>query len=124
MGSPFNAPSLSHTSLRLCSVEFATALWRGRCRWGYLTATYWRDATAPHTVPLVTQNYGAWLSQWIDDADQAKNGGVVRRNRHDVDNHTSIEDVVDIARKRQWHVIETGDQVIVLCNEGDIRVHC
>jgi hypothetical protein len=60
-----------------------------------------------------------WFTSWT-----ASNGGVVRRARQDVDKFAQFEWVIEEARNRGWHVIETGDQVVLLCNEGDIRVHC
>lgn len=71
---------------------------------------------------ITTQN--TWLEQWFDKTDAAKNGKVIRRSAHDVDQYSSIEEVVEEARSRSWHVIETGDQVVVLCNSGELRVHC
>lgn len=66
----------------------------------------------------------AWLTLWFDTAQQARTGGVIRRRRDHVDRNTSMATVINEARRRGWHVIETGDQVVVLCHEGDIRLHC
>lgn len=62
----------------------------------------------------------AWVNQ-IFLADQVNRGGVVRRNRNDVER---LEEIVEEARRRRFHVIETGDQIVVLCHEGGITIHC
>ena len=66
----------------------------------------------------------SWLRQWFDGPWQSRAGGVTRRARRDVDRMASIVEVITEARARGWHVIETGDQVVVLCHDGDVRVHC
>lgn len=57
-------------------------------------------------------------------AGQATAGGVVRRARRDVDNNGGMDALLGHAREQRWHVIETGDQVVVLCHDGDLRIHC
>jgi hypothetical protein len=64
-----------------------------------------------------------WTQQWFD-ANQAQTGGVIRRNRKDVDKYASLSEVVREARARGWHVLETGEQVVLLCHEGDMRIYC
>lgn len=64
-----------------------------------------------------------WLRQ-IFEAHEAQTGGVVRRHRNDVQRFSSLDEVVAEARRHRFHVIESGDQVIVLCHEGGITVHC
>jgi hypothetical protein len=66
----------------------------------------------------------AWLEQWFDEPKQANRGGVIRRNVNDVARYTSVDEVVIEARSRGWHVIETGDQLVVLCHDGDMRIFC
>lgn len=65
----------------------------------------------------------AWLAQWFS-AQACSKGGIIRRSRWDIDKFTSLDEVVAEAKKRKWHVVEIGDQVVVLCNDGDMRVHC
>lgn len=64
----------------------------------------------------------AWLNQMFDAA--AANGGIVRRARSDVDRYASLEEVVGEAQKREFHVIETGGQVVVLCHPGQVILLC
>ena len=66
------------------------------------------------------------MSAWVDQMFQAQaaNGGVVRRARADVNRYASLEEIVDEARMRAFHVIETGDQVVILCHPGQLVIHC
>ena len=66
---------------------------------------------------------GAWVRQ-IFTAQQAQMGGVVRRSLYDVERLASVEEVVKEARARGYHVIETGDQLVVLCHTGALHIHC
>jgi hypothetical protein len=63
----------------------------------------------------------AWIDQMFD-SNQARTGGVVRRSIHDIDKYTSLPDVLERAAAEGWHVVQIGDQVIVLCNTGDLRI--
>lgn len=66
----------------------------------------------------------AWLTQ-VFTAGQAAVGGVIRRARQDIETYGGgMDPLIDHARQQQWHVIETGDQVVVLCHQGDLRIHC
>jgi len=62
---------------------------------------------------------------WIDElfAAQAANGGVVRRARKNV-NNAMLAELIREATSKHFHVIETGDQVVVLCHEGELILHC
>lgn len=64
-----------------------------------------------------------WLAQWFS-AQEADRGGIIRRRRDYVEQYASMSSVVREAKKRGWHVVEVGDQIVVLCNEGDLRVLC
>jgi phage baseplate assembly protein gpV len=65
-----------------------------------------------------------WTREWFA-ANAANNGGVVRRNRKDVEKYSDgLVVVIDEARKRKWHVIETGEQIVLLCHEGELAIHC
>ncbi len=59
------------------------------------------------------------MNQWLEQmftAGQANAGGVVRRARHDIETYGGgMDPLLDHAREKRWRVIETGDQVIVLC---------
>jgi phage baseplate assembly protein gpV len=65
----------------------------------------------------------AWVTQWFG-ARAAQDGGVVRRRIDYVEQYASLGEVEREARARGWHVVVIGEQVIVLCNEGDMQVIC
>ncbi len=64
----------------------------------------------------------ALLGQWYEA--QAANGGVIRRRRDDVEHYASVEEVVEDAHERGWHVVGTGGQVVLFCHDGDMRIWC
>lgn len=64
---------------------------------------------------------------WVDDifrAGQANAGGVVRRSIESVERYASIDEVMVAARDRGFHVISTGDQLVILCHPGEMSVLC
>lgn len=64
---------------------------------------------------------------WVTDifkAGQANTGGVVRRSAHSVEEYASVEELIREAKARGFHVIETGDQFVILCHEGAMMIHC
>lgn len=67
----------------------------------------------------------AWVDQIFTVSMQANVGGVVRRARYSVDeHHGAMDEIIATARDRGFHVVETGDQVVVLCHQGDLTIHC
>jgi len=64
-----------------------------------------------------------WLEQWFS-ADQANHGGIIRRDRDWVQKFSSIQEVRDEAQQRGWHMIETGNQIVLLCHQGELIIHC
>ena len=64
-----------------------------------------------------------WIEQ-IFEADAASNGGVVRRAIADVEHYASRQMLLDAVRRRNFHLIETGDQFVIICNAGVIQLHC
>lgn len=65
----------------------------------------------------------AWVRQWFS-ARAAREGGVIRRRADLVEKYTSLDEVRREAEARGWHVVVIGEQVIVLCNAGDLTVVC
>ncbi len=63
----------------------------------------------------------AWINQ-IFKAGQVSKGNLVRRQKKDVRRLASMADLEREVRRRGFHLIETGDQVVVICNAGDFRV--
>jgi len=64
-----------------------------------------------------------WTLQ-IFGANAAKQGGVVRRSMADLKKFGSPAFLKKEAIKRGFHIIRTGDQVVVFCNRGDLRIIC
>jgi hypothetical protein len=71
----------------------------------------------------------AWVEQWFNTVHIAgqtgmARGGVIPKQPATVDKQASLDAVVAAARRRGWHVIESGRQVVVLCHKGVMHVHC
>jgi hypothetical protein len=63
---------------------------------------------------------------WIEQVFAAKavgKGGVIRRNRYWVDAEIGRERFIAEVRKRGFHLLETSDQLIVVCHNGAVRMH-
>lgn len=65
----------------------------------------------------------AWIDQ-IFAADQVVAGGIVRRSVDDVAKYASENDLLRAVRSNQYHMIRTGDQYVIICNEGVIQLFC
>lgn len=66
----------------------------------------------------------AWILQ-IFDSRQARDEGVARRATRDVEQQGGgIGELIAEAQGRGFHVIETGDQMVVLCHAGVLKLHC
>ncbi|MBN9888774.1 hypothetical protein [Salipiger abyssi] len=65
----------------------------------------------------------AWKTQ-LFSAKAARNGGIVRRRKRDVHREIGYEAFIWEVRSRGFHMIECGDQYIVICNAGSLRIHC
>lgn len=64
----------------------------------------------------------AWMNQWFKDAHQTGIGGIVRRSVASVHDLGDIDAGVAEARLRGWHLLELGDQYLLMCNPGEIRI--
>jgi hypothetical protein len=67
------------------------------------------------------------MSAWIDqifEAAQASTGNVVRRAVADVEKYASINELVTEVRNRGFHLVQTGGQFVIICNEGSFQVFC
>ncbi len=47
-----------------------------------------------------------------------------RRSISDVDKFASLAELLAECRQRDYHLIETGEQFVVICNSGVIKIHC
>lgn len=54
----------------------------------------------------------------------AKSGGIVRRRSADVRRVASHDALLQEVKRLGYHLIEAGDQYIVVCNVTKIQVHC
>ena len=60
----------------------------------------------------------------VFEAGQASAGGVVRRSVYNVERLVGFAAFVEECRRSDFHVIETGDELVVLCHECGMIVHC
>jgi hypothetical protein len=66
----------------------------------------------------------AWIEKTFE-TDQATVGGVVRRHIIYVDKFAGgIDNLTEVVRDRGFHLIQTGDQVVILCHEGALQIFC
>jgi hypothetical protein len=63
-----------------------------------------------------------WLAG-VFSAKAAASGGVIRRNRHWVENEIGRDRFMAEVRARGFHLLETGNQFIVICHPGHIHLH-
>lgn len=65
------------------------------------------------------------MSQWIENIFTAKiatEQGIVRRKKTSVNRYASREELIAAVRKRNFHLIETGDQFVIVCNSGAVKI--
>ena len=66
----------------------------------------------------------AWVDIMFESSQQAAGGGVVRRSVYDVTRQCALKEIVMRAREKNFHVLETGGQIVLLCHEGEVVIHC
>ena len=65
------------------------------------------------------------MSQWIENIFTAKiatEEGIVRRKKTTVARYASVDELMAAVRKRKFHMIETGDQYVIVCNSGAVKI--
>lgn len=62
-----------------------------------------------------------WMQQ-IFDAKAARQGGVVRRSRRDIDRTVGLPMFEAELHRRGYHAVENSGQVVIFCNNAPIRV--
>jgi len=62
-----------------------------------------------------------WISQ-LFSSNAALRGSVVRRSRYWVEREVGRAHFENVVRERGFHLIEAGDQFIVVCNNKPIRL--
>ena len=60
--------------------------------------------------------------QQVFDAKAARQGGVVRRSRRDIDRTVGWAMFEAELRRRGYHAVENSGQVVIFCNNAPIRV--
>ena len=64
---------------------------------------------------------------WFDQVFSAKavsKGGVIRRSKADVDRKIGRDRLELEVRKRGFRLVEAGNQFLIICDRGDIRLIC
>ncbi len=75
------------------------------------------SVTRTHLPPAL------WM-QRIFDAKSARQGGVVRRNLRDLELVVGRDAFERELRRRGYHAVINGNQVVVFCNNEPIQVMC
>ncbi|MDZ4657030.1 MAG: hypothetical protein SH868_05555 [Bythopirellula sp.] len=60
----------------------------------------------------------------IFDAQQVEKGGIVRRSVSDVQEHATFPMLLNEVKRLGYHLIETGDQFVIFCHTGAMKIHC
>lgn len=75
----------------------------------------------PH-VFQIPQRARSWLDQ-LFSAKAVARGGLVRRSIVSVEEEVGRAVLLAEVRRRGFHLVETGGQFVVFCNQGRLRVH-
>lgn len=70
---------------------------------------------------MTTNNTSPWIYQ-IFRAKAATTGGIVRRKIESVKKYASFKELLREVRRRGFHLLRCGDQYIILCNKGVMKV--
>ncbi len=65
----------------------------------------------------------AWIENWFS-AQSANTGFLIRRNLEEVHLHATREELTADVRRRRWHLLQIGEQYIVICNAEPVVMHC
>lgn len=58
----------------------------------------------------------------IFTAAAASKGGIVRRSRANVKRYASFRELKAAVKKRDFHLLRSGGQYIVICNKGQCKL--
>nr|WP_239058313.1 N-(5'-phosphoribosyl)anthranilate isomerase [Aliiroseovarius sp. PrR006] len=61
-----------------------------------------------------------WMQQ-IFEAKAAREGGIVRRKRRDIERTIGWQVFETEIRRRGYHVVENCGQIVIFCNDAPIR---
>lgn len=65
------------------------------------------------------------MSKWIESIFSARiatEEGIVRRKKTSVEKYASKKELVAAVKLRNYHLIETGDQFVIVCNSGAVKI--
>lgn len=68
------------------------------------------------------QGMSAYVDRFFAAA-QANRFGVIRRNVDTVIRLGYYDEILRRAKENDWHVVETGGQLVVLCHPGTMQIH-
>jgi len=63
----------------------------------------------------------AWINQ-IFGAREASSGGVVRRQKTDVEKYASFEALKTAVTNRRFHLLELVDQYVIICDVSPMTI--
>jgi hypothetical protein len=81
------------------------------------------DARPPPPIPRPGLPGQDWLDQ-IFTAKAARQGGVVRRKIRDVEREIGRDALELAVRRRGFHLLECGEDYVIVCHTAPIRVIC
>ena len=58
----------------------------------------------------------------IFESKMAKAGGIVRRKRSSIDNQITRGKLLEEVMRRGFHILEIGDQWVIICNKGKLQL--
>lgn len=67
------------------------------------------------------------MATYLDEmfsSKSVKQGDVVRRRKANVDRFVPFHRLLARVQREQFHLIEIGDQYIIICNPGQLKLHC
>lgn len=64
-----------------------------------------------------------WMQQ-IFGVTSARHGGVVRRKLRDVERSAGLARLQNEVRRRGYHAVLNGEQVVIFCNNEPVRLLC
>lgn len=78
------------------------------------------SSSHPNQPPRI--NLG-WRNR-LFGAKAAQTGGIIRRKRRDADREIGRAALMDEVQRRGFHLLECGDQYVIICHGGELRVLC
>ena len=76
-----------------------------------------------HASPMIPSAPAAasWIAR-VFDAKIVDRGGIVRRSAASVDREIGRAAFVQQVMMRGFHLVECGDQFVVICNKGHLKI--